>query len=87
MFIKVSIKLCRFEGEESEDPLLRNLNSEEIGYHESLLNVEHVVSFYPSTESGGTIVELTSGSSLNIKQTINEIHERINRSHFLPLLQ
>ena len=86
MFIKVSIKLVRIDGEDHEDPMLRNLNSEDAGYHDSLLNVEHVVSFYPSTEGNGTIVELLNGNNLNIKQSINEIHERINRAYSLPLL-
>ena len=82
MFIKVQIRLINEH--QSEDVKLRDLLSTDAGFHECLININEIETFFP--DDNCTIAETLSGKQFIIKQSINEIHERINRAYSLPLL-
>ena len=75
-FIHVQTKLIQVM--DTEDEQLRNMTSEELGYTDILVNTEQInYVFYDRLD---TIIMMQNGSTLYIKESIHEVHQRIKRT-------
>jgi uncharacterized protein YlzI (FlbEa/FlbD family) len=75
-FIHVQTKLIQFM--DTEDKQLQELTTEELGYTDILVNTDHIN--YIFDDKMDTIIMMKNGSTLYIKETIHEVHQRIKRS-------
>ena len=75
-FIHVQTKLIQFM--DTEDKQLQELTTEELGYTDILVNTDHIN--YIFDDKIDTIIMMKNGSTLYIKETIHEVHQRIKRS-------
>ena len=75
-FIHVQTKLIQFM--DTEDKQLQELTTEELGYTDILVNTDHIN--YIFDDKLDTIIMMKNGSTLYIKETIHEVHQRIKRS-------
>lgn len=75
-FIHVQTKLIQFM--DTEDEQLKDLTAEEIGWTDILVNVDHIN--YVFDDKLDTIIMMQNGSTLYIKETIHEVHQRIKRT-------
>ena len=75
-FIHVQTKLIQFM--DTEDKQLQELTTEELGYTDILVNTDHIN--YIFDDKLDTIIMMKNGSTLYIKETIHEVHQRIKRT-------
>ena len=76
-FIHVQTKLVHFLMD-TDDEQLKNLTAEELGYTDILINVDDIsYVFYDTIE---TIIMMQNGSTLYVKESIHEVHQRIKRT-------
>jgi hypothetical protein len=75
-FIHVQTKLIQFM--DTEDKQLQELTTEELGYTDILVNTDHIN--YIFDDKIDTIIMMKNGSTLYIKETIHEVHQRIKRT-------
>ena len=75
-FIHVQTKLIQFM--DTEDKQLQELTTEELGYTDILVNTDNIN--YIFDDKLDTIIMMKNGSTLYIKETIHEVHQRIKRS-------
>ena len=75
-FIHVQTKLIQFM--DTEDKQLQELTTEELGYTDILVNTDQIN--YIFDDKIDTIIMMKNGSTLYIKETIHEVHQRIKRS-------
>ena len=77
MFIRITMMLVTTD-EDAEE-------YEEHGWVECLINSNMIFKVYQELD-GTTWIEQHDSKYIKVKENINEIHEKINRSLFLPLL-
>lgn len=75
-FIHVQTKLIQFM--DTEDKQLQELTTEELGYTDILVNTDHIN--YIFNDKINTIIMMQNGSTLYIKETIHEVHNRLKRT-------
>lgn len=75
-FIHVQTKLIQFM--DTEDKQLQELTTEELGYTDILVNTDHIN--YIFDDKINTIIMMQNGSTLYIKETIHEVHNRLKRT-------
>ena len=75
-FIHVQTKLIQFM--DTEDEQLKDLTAEEIGYTDILVNTEQIN--YVFHDRIDTIIMMQNGSTLYVKESIHEVHQRIKRT-------
>jgi uncharacterized protein YlzI (FlbEa/FlbD family) len=75
-FIHVQTKLIQFM--DTEDEQLKDLTAEELGYTDIIINVDQIN--YVFHDRLDTIIMMQNGSTLYIKESIHEVHNRIKRS-------
>ena len=75
-FIHVQTKLIQFM--DTEDEQLKDLTSEELGYTDIIINVDQIN--YIFDDKMDTIIMMKNGSTLYIKETIHEVHQRLKRT-------
>jgi uncharacterized protein YlzI (FlbEa/FlbD family) len=75
-FIHVQTKLIQFM--DTEDEQLQNLTAEELGYTDILINTDQIN--YVFHDRLDTIIMMQNGSTLYIKESIHEVHNRIKRT-------
>ena len=82
-FIHVQTKLIQFM--DTEDEQLQQLTAEELGYTDILINTDQInYVFYDKID---TIIMMQNGSTLYIKESIHEVHNRIKRTTALYMGQ
>jgi uncharacterized protein YlzI (FlbEa/FlbD family) len=82
-FIHVQTKLIQFM--DTDDEQLQNLTAEELGYTDILINTDQInYVFYDKID---TIIMMQNGSTLYIKESIHEVHNRIKRTTALYMGQ
>ena len=82
-FIHVQTKLIQFM--DTDDEQLQNLTAEELGYTDILINTEQIN--YVFHDRLDTIIMMQNGSTLYIKESIHEVHNRIKRTTALYMGQ
>ncbi len=82
MFIRVKSRLV--ESLNTEDEQLAEATQRDLGWTDLLVNINEIEYIYRAQTE--TIIRLVNGSEIGIKDSINEIHEKINRAFALPLL-
>ena len=82
-FIHVQTKLIQFM--DTDDEQLQNLTAEELGYTDILINTEQIN--YVFHDKLDTIIMMQNGSTLYIKESIHEVHNRIKRTTALYMGQ
>jgi uncharacterized protein YlzI (FlbEa/FlbD family) len=75
-FIHVQTKLIQFM--DTEDEQLKDLTAEEIGWTDILVNTDQIN--YVFDDKLDTIIMMQNGSTLYIKESIHEVHQRIKRT-------
>jgi DNA-binding LytR/AlgR family response regulator len=75
-FIHVQTKLIQFM--DTEDEQLKDLTAEEIGYTDILVNVNEIM--YVFDDGHNTIIKMSNGNELQVKESIHEVHQRIKRT-------
>jgi uncharacterized protein YlzI (FlbEa/FlbD family) len=75
-FIHVQTKLIQFM--DTEDEQLKNLTAEEIGWTDLLVNTDQIN--YVFDDKLETVIMMQNGSTLYIKESIHEVHNRIKRT-------
>lgn len=75
-FIHVQTRLVQFM--DTEDEQLKELTAEEIGWTDILVNTDHIN--YIFDDKIDTIIMMKNGSTLQVKESIHEVHQRIKRS-------
>lgn len=75
-FIHVQTKLIQVM--DTEDEQLQNLTAEELGYTDIIINVDQIN--YVFNDRLDTIIMMQNGSTLYIKESIHEVHQRIKRT-------
>ena len=75
-FIHVQTKLIQFM--DTEDEQLKDLTAEELGYTDILINTDQIN--YVFHDRLDTIIMMQNGSTLYIKESIHEVHQRIKRT-------
>ena len=75
-FIHVQTKLIQFM--DTEDEQLKDLTAEELGYTDILINTDQIN--YVFHDRLDTIIMMQNGSTLYIKESIHEVHNRIKRT-------
>lgn len=75
-YIHVQTKLIQFM--DTEDEQLKDLTSEELGYTDILINIDQIN--YVFHDRIDTIIMMQNGSTLYIKESIHEVHQRIKRT-------
>lgn len=63
---------------DTEDEQLQNLTAEELGYTDIIINVDQIN--YVFNDRLDTIIMMQNGSTLYIKESIHEVHQRIKRT-------
>ena len=82
-FIHVQTKLIQFM--DTEDEQLKDLTAEELGYTDILINTDQIN--YVFHDRLDTIIMMQNGSTLYIKESIHEVHNRIKRTTALYMGQ
>ena len=82
MFNRVKSRLV--ESLNTEDEQLAEATQRDLGWTDLLVNINEIEYIYRAQAE--TIIRLVNGSEIGIKDSINEIHEKINRAFALPLL-
>lgn len=82
MFIKLRAMLI--ESLDTEDEQLAAASAREIGYTDILVNINQIEHIF--NNKAESVIQLQSGLTIGTKESINEIHEKINRAYSLPLL-
>ena len=82
MFNRVKSRLV--ESLNTEDEQLAEATQRDLGWTDLLININEIEYIYRAQTE--TIIRLVNGSEIGIKDSINEIHEKINRAFALPLL-
>ena len=75
-FIHVQTKLIQVM--DTEDETLKDLTAEELGYTDILINTEEIN--YAFHDRLDTIIMMKNGSTLFVKESIHEVHQRIKRT-------
>lgn len=75
-YIHVQTKLIQFM--DTEDEQLKDLTAEELGYTDILINIDQIN--YVFHDRIDTIIMMQNGSTLYIKESIHEVHQRIKRT-------
>ena len=75
-FIHVQTKLIQVM--DTDDEQLKDLTAEELGYTDIIINVDQIN--YVFHDRLDTIVMMQNGSTLYIKESIHEVHQRIKRT-------
>lgn len=75
-FIHVQTKLIQFM--DTEDEQLKDLTAEELGYTDILINTDQIN--YVFHDRLDTIIMMQNGSTLYVKESIHEVHQRIKRT-------
>jgi uncharacterized protein YlzI (FlbEa/FlbD family) len=75
-FIHVQTKLIQFM--DTEDEQLKDLTAEEIGWTDLLVNTDQIN--YVFDDKLDTVIMMQNGSTLYIKESIHEVHNRIKRT-------
>jgi uncharacterized protein YlzI (FlbEa/FlbD family) len=78
-FIHVQTKLVQFM--DTEDEQLKDLTAEELGYTDILINTNQIN--YVFHDRIDTIIMMINGNTLYIKESIDEVHNRIKRTNAL----
>ena len=76
-FIHVQTKLVHFLMD-TEDEQLKDLTAEELGYTDILINTDQIN--YVFHDRLDTIIMMQNGSTLYVKESIHEVHQRIKRT-------
>lgn len=63
---------------DTEDEQLKDLTSEELGYTDIIINVDQIN--YIFDDKMDTIIMMKNGSTLYIKESIHEVHQRLKRT-------
>ena len=63
---------------DTEDEQLKELTAEEIGWTDILVNLDHIN--YIFDDKIDTVIMMKNGSTLQVKESIHEVHQRIKRS-------
>lgn len=84
MFIRLHMMLCSHD--DSEDEAIVNATFTEHGWAECLINCNEIQRMHTDLD-GVNWIRLKDETYLKIKESLTEIHEKINRSYHLPLLQ
>ena len=82
MFIRVRSRLV--ESLKTEDEQLAEATQRDLGWTDLLININEIEYIYRAETE--TIVRMINGSEIGVKDSINELHEKINRAFALPLL-
>lgn len=75
-FIHVQTKLIQFM--DTEDEQLKDLTAEEIGWTDLLVNTDQIN--YVFDDKLDTVIMMQNGSTLFVKESIHEVHQRIKRT-------
>ena len=75
-FIHVHTKLIQVM--DTDDEQLKDLTAEELGYTDILVNTEQIN--YVFHDRIDTIIMMQNGSTLYVKESIHEVHQRIKRT-------
>ena len=75
-FIHVQTKLIQVM--DADDEQLKDLTAEELGYTDILVNTEQIN--YVFHDRIDTIIMMQNGSTLYVKESIHEVHQRIKRT-------
>jgi len=75
-FIHVQTKLIQVM--DTDDEQLKDLTAEELGYTDIIINVDQIN--YVFHDRLDTIIMMQNGSTLYIKESIDEVHQRIKRT-------
>jgi uncharacterized protein YlzI (FlbEa/FlbD family) len=75
-FIHVQTKLIQVM--DTDDEQLKDLTAEELGYTDILVNTEQIN--YVFHDRIDTIIMMQNGSTLYVKESIHEVHQRIKRT-------
>lgn len=75
-FIHVQTKLIQFM--DTDDEQLKDLTAEEIGWTDLLVNTDQIN--YVFDDKLDTIIMMQNGSTLYVKESIHEVHQRIKRT-------
>jgi len=75
-FIHVQTKLIQFM--DTDDEQLKDLTAEEIGWTDLLVNTDQIN--YVFDDKLDTIIMMQNGSTLYVKESIHEVHNRIKRT-------
>ena len=70
---------------DTEDETLKDLTAEELGYTDILINTEEIN--YAFHDRLDTIIMMKNGSTLFVKESIHEVHQRIKRTTALYIGQ
>lgn len=84
MFIRLHMMLCSHD--DSTDQAVIEATFKEHGWAECLINTNEIQRIHTDLE-GFNWIRLKDESYIKIKESLTEVHEKINRSHNLPLLQ
>jgi len=82
-FIHVHTKLIQFM--DTEDEQLQELTTEELGYTDIIVNLNEIMYIFHDGRS--TIVKMSNANELQVKESINEVHQAIKRASALYLPQ
>lgn len=82
MFIRVRSRLV--ESLKTEDEQLAEATQRDLGWTDLLININEIEYIYRAETE--TVVRMINGSEIGVKDSINELHEKINRAIALPLL-
>lgn len=82
MFIRVRSRLV--ETLKTEDEKLAEATQRDLGWTDLLININEIEYIYRAETE--TVIRLINGSEVGVKDSINELHEKINRAYSLPLL-
>jgi uncharacterized protein YlzI (FlbEa/FlbD family) len=63
---------------DTDDEQLKDLTAEELGYTDILVNTEQIN--YVFHDRIDTIIMMQNGSTLYVKESIHEVHQRIKRT-------
>ena len=63
---------------DTEDEQLKDLTAEELGYTDIIINVDQIN--YVFHDRLDTIIMMQNGSTLYVKESIHEVHQRIKRT-------
>lgn len=63
---------------DTEDEQLKDLTAEELGYTDILINTDQIN--YVFHDRLDTIIMMQNGSTLYVKESIHEVHQRIKRT-------
>lgn len=86
MFIAIDI-LVLTNDQGFNDQELINLIQREVEYSQCIVSVRDIVCVYKDVDKNDSIILLNNGHSLQAKQEVNEIIEKINKSLLLQKVQ